>query len=92
MFCFGFVLVSFFFEHIISVCPPNVVVEEIRWIVPRMRCWVALMSWYGKGSVKVIYKMRYMAAWKRQISAIDLYPYQGMDFKGEIDLPVPLPA
>ena len=50
------------------------------------------MSWYGKGSVKVIYKMRYMAAWKRQISAIDLYPYQGMDFKGEIDLPVPLPA
>lgn len=42
---FGFVLVSFFFEHIMSLHPLVVVVEEETWrMVPRMQWWVALMS------------------------------------------------
>lgn len=47
---------------------------------------------YGKGPVRAIYMLRYMSSWKQCIGVINLYPYEGMDYRGDIELPIPLPT
>lgn len=71
----------------------GMVLEEIEQTMPRMQRWVALMSQYRKGPMRAIYTPQYMATRQRHIRMVHMYPYKDrMDFRGDLELPIPFPA
>jgi hypothetical protein len=90
---FGFasILCSFFFEWIPSLGPR---VE----IIPRdphdlaMAQWFEVMRQKGGGRVVTPYNDDFFFWWGRQIIALDDYPYARIDFRGDLDMLLPLGA
>jgi len=90
---FGFasILCSFFFERVTGLRPR---VE----IIPRGPCdlamawWIEFMRRQGGGRVSTPYNDDFFFCWRRKIIALDGYPYVGIDFIGDPDMPLPLGA
>ena len=65
----------------------------VPWIGPRvtgMQWWGELMLRLGGGLMGHVFTIEYMAILRTWIGANDLYPYEGMDFKYDPNLPTPL--
>ena len=53
------------------------------------RCWADAMHRLGGGRVAKPYPADFFPWWRRQIVAIDDYPYVGIDFQGDPYMPLP---
>ena len=87
---FGFssILSTFFFEHVPGLSPRlDVPLHEVR--DPAQRCCADAMRILGGGRVSNPYPADFFPWWQRQIVAIDDYPYAGIDFRGDPDMPLP---
>jgi hypothetical protein len=43
----------------------------------------------GGGRVPTPYNDEFFHCWRRQIITIDEYPYEGIDYRGDHDMPLP---
>ena len=87
---FGFssILSTFFFERVPGLSPRvDVPLHGVR--DPSQRCWTDAMRRLGGGRVANPYPADFFPWWQRQIVAIDEYPYGGIDFRGDPDMPLP---
>ena len=87
-FKFSSILSMFFFERVPGLSP--------RVDVPlhgvgdqAQRRWEDVMHRLGGGRVANPYPADFFPWWQRQIVAIDDYPYTGIDFRGDLDMPLP---
>ena len=87
---FGFdsILSTFFFERVPGLSPrveiPPHKVQDLA-----QRRWENVMCRLGRGRVANPYPADFFPWWQRQIIAIDDYPYAGIDFRGDPDMPLP---
>ena len=56
---------------------------------PAQLHWEDAMRRMGGGTVSNPYPADFFPWWRRQIIAIDDYPYVGIDFRGDPDMPLP---
>ena len=56
---------------------------------PAQRRWADAMRRLGGGRVANPYPADFFPWWRRQIVAIDDYPYAGIGFRGDPDMPLP---
>ena len=87
---FGFssILSMFFFERVPGLSPRFDV--PLQWVRdPAQRRWADVMRRLGGGRVANPYPTEFFLWWRRQIVAIDEYPYAGIDFWGDPDMPLP---
>ena len=56
---------------------------------PAQWCWADAMCRLGGGRMSNPYPADFFLWWRRQIVAIDDYPYVGIDFWGDPDMPLP---
>jgi hypothetical protein len=87
---FGFasILCSFFFKRIPSLGPRVEIIPRGPHD-PAMARWVEVMRRQGGGRVVTPYNDDFFFWWGRQIIALDDYPYVGIDFRGDPDMPLP---
>ena len=82
------ILSTFFFEHVPGVRPKvDVSLHGVR--DPAQWHWADAMHRLGGGRVSNPYPVDFFPWWQRQIVAIDDYPYAGIDFRGDPDIPLP---
>ena len=88
---FGFdsILSTFFFERVLGLSPRVDIAPHGVWD-PSQWCWVNVMHRLGWGRLANPYPTDFFPWWRRQIIAIDDYPYAGIDFHGDQDMPLPL--
>ena len=87
-FGFGSILSMFFFERVPGLSPRvDIPPHEVR--DPTQRRWENVMCRLGRGMVANPYPADFFPFWWRQIIAIDDYPYAGIDFRGDPDMPLP---
>ena len=85
---FNNILSTFFFEHVLGLSPRvDVPLHGVR--DPAQRLWADAMRRLGGGRVANPYPVDFFPWWRRQIVAIDDYPYAGIDFLGDPDMPLP---
>ena len=87
---FGFssILSMFFFERVPGLSPRvDIPLHGVR--DPAQRCWEDAMRRLGGGRVANPYLANFFPWWRQQIFAIDDYPYVGIDFWGDPDMPLP---
>ena len=85
---FSNILSTFFFEHVPGLSPRvDVPLHRVR--DPSQIRWVDAMRRLGGGRVSNPYPADLFPWWRRQIVAIDDYPYVGIDFRGDPDMPLP---
>ena len=87
-FCFDSILSTFFFERV-PVLSPRVDVPPHEVGDPAQQCWADAMRKLGEGRVYNPYPADFFPWWRWQIVAIDDYPYAGMDFWGDPNMPLP---
>jgi hypothetical protein len=88
---FGFasILCSFFFERVPGLSPRVEIIPQDR-MIQTMSRWTDVMRWLGGGRVPTPYNDELFFWWRRQVIAIDDYPYVGIDYRGDPDMPRPL--
>ena len=82
-------LVSFFFERVPGLSPavPFLVRSPRQ---PRLSRWGEIfLRQGGGGSVHSVYDDEFYFWWERQLPALEQFPYDGLDFRGDIDLVLP---
>jgi hypothetical protein len=87
---FGFasILCSFFFEWVPGLSPRvEIIPHGPR--DPSMSWWTDVMRRLGGGRVPTPYNDEFFFWWRRQVIAIDDYPYAGIDYRGDPDMPFP---
>ena len=87
---FGFssILSTFFFERVPGLSPRfDVPPHGVRYLTQKR--WADAMRRLGRGRVSNPYPADFFPWWQRQIIAIDGYPYAGIDFCGDADMPLP---
>ena len=82
-----------YFEHIFlqacSKIEPQSGRSSSRVQDPAQQHWADAMQRLGGGRVANPYPAEFFPWWRRQIVAIDDYPYAGIDFMGDSDMPLP---
>jgi hypothetical protein len=87
-FRFASILCSFFFERVPGLGPRvEILPREPR--DPAMARWIEVMRRQGGGRVSTPYNDDFFFWWRRQVIALDDYPYAGIDFRGDPDMPLP---
>ena len=87
---FGFanILSNFFFERLQGLSPRfQIPPHGLR--DPAQTRWAVVMRQLGGGRVATPYPLDFYHWWQRQIMSIDDYPYAGIDFCGDLDMPLP---
>ena len=87
---FGFssILSTFFFERVPRLSPKvDVPLHGVQ--DPAQWHWADAMRRLGGGGVANLYPTNFFPWWQRQIVSIDDYPYAGIDFWGDPDMPLP---
>jgi hypothetical protein len=56
---------------------------------PAMARWIKVMRRQGGGRVSTPYNDDFFFLWQRQVIALDDYPYAGINFRGDPDMPLP---
>ena len=80
-FSFSNILSTFFFDHVPWLSPRvDVPLHRVR--DPAQHCCVDVICRLGGGRVSNPYPAEFFLWWRRQIVAIDDYPYAGIDFRG----------
>ena len=88
---FGSILSTFFFECVLGLSPRvDISPHGVR--DPTQRRWENVMHRLAGGRVDNPYLVDFFPWWWRKIIAIDDYPYAGIDFRGDSDMPLPLGA
>ena len=90
---FGFssILSTFFFERVPGLSPRvDVPLHGVQ--DPAQRHWKNVMHRMGGGKVANPYPADFFPWWRREIIAIDDYPYARIDFRGDPHIPLPLGA
>ena len=83
------ILSTFFFERVLGLSPRvEIAPHGVRDLAQRH--WANVMCRLGGGRVANPYPTKLFPWWRRQIVAIDDYPYVGIDFRGDPDIPLPL--
>ena len=78
----------FFFDIVPGLSPRvDVPLHGVR--DPAQRRWVDAMHRLGIGRVSNPYPTDLFPWWRREIISIDDYPYAGIDFCGDTDIPIP---
>jgi hypothetical protein len=54
-----------------------------------MAQWTEVMRREGGGRVATPYNEDFFFWWRQQVIALDDYPYAGIDFRGDLDMPLP---
>jgi hypothetical protein len=54
-----------------------------------MARWTEVMRRQGGGRVQTPYNEDFFYWWRRQVIALDDYPYEGIDFRGDLDMSLP---
>ena len=87
---FGFVsiLSTLFFERVLGLIPRVPIASHGHWDIAQL-CWEGVMQHLGGGRVSIPYPPDFFHYWRRQIIAIDDYPYAGIEFCGDLDMPIP---
>jgi hypothetical protein len=85
-FGFGTILCSFFFERVLSFSP-QVVVRGHQASLPAMCRWEVLMPRQGGGRTNESFDDDFFSWLSRQISVIEDYPYAGIDFSRDPEIP-----
>jgi hypothetical protein len=57
---------------------------------PSMAWWIKVMRRQGGGRVSTPYHDDFFLWWRRQVIALDDYPYAGINFRGDPDMLLPL--
>ena len=87
---FGFcsILSTFFFEHVPRLSPKvEIPPHEVQ--DPSQCHWENVMRRLDRGRVANPYPVDFFPWWQRQIITIDDYPYAGIDFRGDLNMPLP---
>ena len=87
-FSFTNILSMFFFEHVPELSP-RVDVPLHRVWDPSQWHWADAMHRLGGGRVSNPYPADFFPWWRWKIVSIDDYPYAGIDFRGDPDMPLP---
>ena len=85
---YGTLLCAFFFEKIPTL-RPRVHLPDGGPREPRMRRWGRLLCKGGGGAVGRTFRPEFFAHWDQMPLYIDDYPYSGMSYCGDPDLPLP---
>ena len=88
-FVFSSILSMFFFEKVLGVRPKVDISPHRVWDLAQW-CWENFMHRLGGGRVANPYLTEFFPWWQRQLIAIDDYPYAGIEFCGDLDMPLPL--
>ena len=56
---------------------------------PTMSWWIDVMRWLGGGRVPTPYNDEFFFWWCRQVIAIEDYAYVRIDYRGDLDIPLP---
>jgi hypothetical protein len=88
-FGFGTILCSFFFERMPSFSPREVV-QGHQASLPTICRWVVLLPQEGGGRTNESFDENFFSWLSRQISVIEDYPYVGIDFSIDPEIPIPL--
>ena len=78
----------FLFEWVPGLSPRVDIPPHGVWD-PAHQCWENVMHRLGKGRVANFYPTDFFPWWRRQIIAKNNYPYAGIDFRGDPDMPLP---
>ena len=78
----------FFFERVPGLSL-RVDIHPHRVRDPTQQHWANIMRRLGGGRVANPYPMDFFSCWRRKIIAIDDYPYAGIDFHGDPNMPLP---
>ena len=90
-FGFGIILSMLLFEWVPGLSPRvDIVPHGIQYLAQQR--WANVMRRLGRGRVANPYPADFFPWWQRHIIAIDDYPYAGIDFCGDLDMPLPLGA
>ena len=77
----------FLFKHVQGLSPRvDVPLHGVQ--DPAQRRWADAMRRLGGGRAANPYPTDFFPWWRRQIVAIDDYPYAGIDFRGDPDMPL----
>jgi hypothetical protein len=87
-FGFGTVLCSFFFERVPSLSPRETIRGHVA-SLPALCRWAVLLPRQGGGRTIEAFDDKFFDWWSRQIPAIEDYPYAGINFSRDPDMPVP---
>jgi hypothetical protein len=87
-FRFTSILCSFFFEQV-PILGPRVEIVPHGPHDTTMARWTEVMRWLGRGRVPTPYNDEFFFWWHRQVITLDDYPYAGIDFRGDLDMPLP---
>jgi hypothetical protein len=87
---FGFasILCSFFFERV-SGLGPRVDIILHGPCDPSMAQWTEVMRQLGGGRLPTPYNDDFFFWWRRQVIALEDYPYAGIEFRGDLNMPLP---
>ena len=87
-FVFTSILTTFFFECILRLIP-RVEITPHDAQDPSQLHWANVMQRLGGGRVANPYPAYFFLWWHRWIISIDDYPYEGINFRGDLDIPIP---
>ena len=90
-FGFGSILSTFFFERVPRLIPRVDIAPHGDWDLAQQR-WANVMRRLEGGRVANPYPAEFFPWWRRQLITIDDYPYAGIDFRGDPNMPLPLGA
>ena len=88
-FCFGSFLCAFFFEKVPTRHPHKAVWDSGLWeLQMRRRCQMMVRE--GGGRVGCFFTEEFLEQWHQLPVVIEEYPYVGMDYHGDPEMPRPL--
>jgi hypothetical protein len=87
-FGFGTMLCTFFFERVPSLSPRETVRGHIA-SFPTLCRWETLLPRQGAGRVQEAFDDKFFDWWAHQIPVIEDYPYAGISFLRDPDMPMP---
>jgi hypothetical protein len=87
---FGFtsILYIFLFEQVPILIPRFEIVPH-RPCDPTMSRWTEVIRRLGGGRVPTPYNDEFFFWWHRQVIGLDGYPYEGINYRGDPDMPLP---
>jgi hypothetical protein len=88
-FAFGSILVAWFLERVSMLCP-RVLLEMPGAREPRLRWCSTIFLCHGGGEGGLLFSMEATGIWRKMLQVILQYPYAGVDFRGDLNMVLPL--
>ena len=85
---FGSIMSTLFFKGVPRLSPRVYIAPHGVWDLAQ-RCWANVMCRLGGGRVAKPYPIDFFPWWRRQLIAIDEYPYAWIKIYGDPNMPLP---